>query len=452
MIVAVSARDATGETAEPTVLAASPTPVTADATFEAPPEVSTPPPAPKVFPSSRATRPIGIFYDELSRGTNPFSFIETHGIAEATDPPEKIAALVDRFGIVKIRGVYSSGRSRQLHRTCIDFSGLEPLDYRDVIKRKREWGTGGAPVLNDARFWPYVVEPTLKNVLYHLLGRDIFEFGTAVAAHYSARGLHRDYRMLVENPESAFSIKSPTKRIIRILHYCGTNGGSLGFIPFSHDEELYAKQAKRIGLKRPTEWFDRHRAVLTQARLQRNFVEADEIERHVCWVNADPGDVIVSSSGLLHCGDYLTGPRYFFVSTYAQRDPEVLDQVGGVTAARLSRRYYEFLSAKGFEGSQEILARIAARPPAEEAPDEIADRLLAGARSPLSKQVAASAATSGLSTVRAMLGAARANPSKVDVARRGTQKLLRVPRVAYHRLTDRDGRDTASTPPIDRQR
>lgn len=313
---------------------------------------------PVQYPSARAQRPIGIFYDELSRGVNPFSLIESCGVADVTDSTEHIADLFDRFGIVKIRRVYSPQRSQSLNDLCVDFSGLAPLDFRDVFAKKRKWGTGGAPSLNDERFWPFVADPTIKRVIEALLGPDTFEFGSAVAAHYSARGLHRDYRMLVEDESSPYSFKQPRKRIVRILHYCGLNGGALGYVPFSHDEQKFVEQGRRIGLKRPTEWFDRHRDVLTQARLQRNFVEADEIERHICWAYADPGDIIVSNSAMLHCGEYLTGPRYFFVTTYAESDSGTLPIAVNNATTSKSREFYEFLESEGFLGSRDILDAI----------------------------------------------------------------------------------------------
>lgn len=311
-----------------------------------------------VYPSARASRPIGIFYDELSRGLNPFSLIDTAGVADITDQVETIVDMFNRFGIVKVRRVYSAEKSRLLNQHCIDFSGLKPLDIRDVATRKKKWSTGGAPVLNDERFWPYAADPFLQKLIPALLGPDCLEFGTAVAAHYSARGLHRDYRMLVEKDGSAYSIKNPEKRIVRILHYCGSAGGALGYIPFSHDETAFARQARRIGLTHPTEWFDRHRQVLTNARLKKTFFEADEIERHVCWVHADPGDIIVSNSAMLHCGEYLTAPRYFFVSTYAQSNAETLPLAVSGARTEMAQGYYRYMADMGFPASRTVLDAV----------------------------------------------------------------------------------------------
>ncbi len=312
-------------------------------------------PAAKVYPSARAQRPIGLFYDELSRGVNPFSLIETAGVADASDTTEHISNLFNRFGIVKVRGLYSPQRSKELHEHCIDFSDLKPLDFRDVITRKRKGATGGAPVLKDERFWPYAGDPKIQQVIQAVLGERSFEFGSAVAVHYSARGLHRDFRMLVENDASPYSAKKPTERIVRILHYCGLAGGALGYIPFSHDEEKFAAQSRRIALKHDTQWFDRHREVLTKVRQTRNFVDADEIERHVCWVHADPGDVVISNSAMLHCGEYLTGPRYFFVSTYAASNPETLALATNQARTDTARKYHRYMSERGFKGSEDIL-------------------------------------------------------------------------------------------------
>lgn len=313
-----------------------------------------------VYPSARAARPIGIFYDELSRGLNPFALIDTAGVADITDPIETIVDSFNKFGIVKVRRVYSVERSRLLNQHCIDFSGLKPLDIRDVAAKKKKWSTGGAPVLNDERFWTYAADPFIQKLIPALLGPNAFEFGTAVAAHYSARGLHRDYRMLVEKDGSAYSIKDPKKRIVRILHYCSSAGGALGYIPFSHDERVFAQQSQRIGLKHPTEWFDRHREVLTNARLKKTFFEADEIERHVCWAHADPGDIIVSNSAMLHCGEYLTAPRYFFVSTYAESNAETLPLAASGAKTEMARRYYRYMADQGFSGGQTVLDAVGA--------------------------------------------------------------------------------------------
>lgn len=320
-----------------------------------------PKPEAKVYPSSRAKRPIGISFDEFTRGFNPFSLIESIGVADVTDPVEKIVDLFNRFGIVKLRRVYSAERSRELGQNCIDFSNLKPMDIGQIIAKKKKWATGGAPVLKDKRFWSYAGDPMIQKIIQGLIGERSFEFGTAVAAHYSARGLHRDFRMLVENDESPYSAKKPEKRVIRILHYCGLAGGALGYIPFSHDEEKFAAQSKRIGLSHDTAWFDRHRDVLMQARIQRRFDDADDIDRHICWAHADPGDIIISNSAMLHCGEHLTGPRYFFVSTYAESTPDTVKLATVNIRSDLSKEYYRFMSDQGFKGSDDVLQAAVAR-------------------------------------------------------------------------------------------
>lgn len=319
-------------------------------------------PAKPVYPSARAQRRIGKFYDEFSRGLNPFGFIPTYGVAEASTPVEEIKKLFDMFGVVKVRGVYSAEKSQTLNQHCVDFSKLKPLDLRDIHAGKRDFFAGGAPVLNDDRFWEYAANPTVAKIVKSILTEDCFEFGTSVAAHYSARGLHRDYRMLCEKDGNPYHYNDPKERIVRVLHYCAAehmHGGQLGIIPFSHDMRLWNAQAKRIGLTRHPEWFDRHREALTHARLKRDFVDSDNIERHIVWIATDPGDVIISNSAMLHCGEHITMPRYFFVSTYAKSDVDTVKLASAGVNSETAKSYHRYMHDQGFLGSQKVLDRAA---------------------------------------------------------------------------------------------
>ncbi|WP_350169971.1 hypothetical protein [Ilumatobacter fluminis] len=298
-------------------------------------------------------------YDELTRGVNPFSFIETMGVADATDDPAHIAALMDRFGIVKVRGLYDTERSRELAATIADFSGLAPDDFHKVLSRELEWANGGHPTLNDERFWPFAGDDRLRTIVTAMIGDDMVECGSAISAHFTARPLHRDRRPMVDNPDSPYWTKRPTKRIIRILHYCGTSGGSLGYIPFTHDERMFAERAAHVGFDHDPAWFERHRDVLTTARRERDFTQADQIDRHVCWAHADPGDVIMNTAGIMHCGEFLTGPRYFFVSTYAPADEPHMNITLKQRGAARFRDYHGYMAAHGFAGSARVLDRLA---------------------------------------------------------------------------------------------
>lgn len=318
----------------------------------------------QVVPSSRAKRIMGTYFDEFSRGVNPFGYIPTFGVANATDPKEEIAELFKRFGIVKVRGVYSAKESLALQKLCIGFSKLKPLDLRAIYAGKAKGFAGGAPVLNDSNFWKYSADPTLNAIVQAILGENTTEFGSSVAAHYSARGLHRDYRQLCEKEGSPYNISDPQKSIVRILHYCaGENmaGGMLGFIPFSHDENLFAAQGKRIGLVKDLEWFDTHRKELTDTRKSKNFEFVDEIDRHIVWVPTDPGDVLVTNSAMLHCGEYITGPRYFFVSSYTEVNSETLPMVMGQVKSDTAESYHRHLELCGFKGSSKVLRELEAK-------------------------------------------------------------------------------------------
>lgn len=319
-------------------------------------------PKPAAVDSSlRVQRTIGVSQDKRSRGINAFSLIETCGVAYVTDTAETIAELFNRYGLVKVRGVYSAKLSKVLNEHCIDFSGLRPLDIRDVFAGRKKWVTGGSPVLSDDRFWPYAAEPKVKELIKTLLGENAFEFKTAVAAHYSGRALHRDCRMLVENDYSEYNFHNPKKRVVRVFHYGGAMGGALGYIPFSFNESLFEQQSKRIGLNRPTEWFNRHRQVLEQAHVANSFAELDDLERHICWVHADPGDIVVCNSAMLQCDEHLTGARYFFASTYAESNDETLEvATSGAKDKQRALAYHRFMVEQGFNGSADLLKAVGA--------------------------------------------------------------------------------------------
>lgn len=323
------------------------------------PDPGSPPAA--AVPSARAARRMGNYFDEFSRGMNPFGFIPTFGVADAREGPEAIAALFDRFSIVKVRGVYSQAESAALSRLCAEFAKLEARDFSDVFRGDKKGFAGGAPVLNDRRFWPYATNQHVAAAVQKILGSNAIEFGSSVAAHYSARGIHRDYRLLCEKDGSAYNISKPEKRIVRVLHYCAPEhmqGGMLGIIPFSHDERAFAEQSQRIGLKKPIAWFDTHRDELAKLRISKNFARVDEIDRHVVWVATDPGDVLITNSAMLHCGEHMLSPRYFFVSSYADVNAETLPLARASIRSETARDYLHYLSGLGFGGARSVLEAL----------------------------------------------------------------------------------------------
>ncbi|MGN7750558.1 hypothetical protein [Sinorhizobium sp. 22678] len=313
------------------------------------------------IPSARAKRRLGTFFDEFSRGMNPFGLIPTFGVADANTPVAEIVRLFDKFNIVKVRGVYSAKESAELQRLCILASKLKPLDYLKIFKGEGRGFTGGSPVLNNKNFWPYAANKHVREIVQKILGKNATEFGSSVAAHYSARGIHRDYRQLCEKAGSAYHVSNPQKRIVRVLHYCASEnmqGGMLGVIPFSHDERLFAEQSKRVGNKRPIEWFDTHRDELAKLRTTKDFSVVDEIDRHIVWVATDPGDVLITNSAMLHCGEHMMSPRYFFVSTYTDVNSETLPMAAAQVKSETAKEYHRHLLSLGFGGSKALLKEV----------------------------------------------------------------------------------------------
>lgn len=319
------------------------------------------------YPSARAKRLIGRSYDEFTRGYNPFGLIANFAVLDADASLEEIKEAFLKYGAVKIRGIYSPEKTTRLHDECIKLSKLKPKDLSLVYQSKKSPFAGGFPSVKTNSFWEYAGDKRVAQIVQAILGQNSTEIGNSVAAHYTARGIHRDYRNLTEDPTSDYFFEKPEKRIIRILHYCAPqhmHGGQLGIIPFSHDGKLWAEQTKRIGLKKDLEWFYRHRELVGKLRFSKDFSETDEIERHVVWINADPGDIVVTNSAILHCGEHITMPRYFFVSTYAEANEEILKTTDKTAELsfnikdNLFKEYHQFLVSRGFLGSNKLLKRV----------------------------------------------------------------------------------------------
>jgi len=319
------------------------------------------------YPSARAQKPIGRSYDEFTRGINPFGLIANYAVLDASEPLEKIKEAFIKFGAVKIRGLYKTEKATKLYQQCVELSQLQPKDISLIYNKKKAPFTGGFPSVINDKFWEYAADERLSEIVQAILGNNCLEIGNSVAAHYTARGLHRDYRNLIEDSLSDYYFERPKKRIVRILHYCGPenmHGGTLGIIPFSHDGQLWKAQTKRIGLTKDMQWFYRHRELVGKLRFTKNFSETDDIERHIVWINADPGDIVISNSALLHCGEHMTMPRYFFVSTYAEANEEILSttdktaELSSKISGNVFKEYHEFLLSRGFHGSKVLLERL----------------------------------------------------------------------------------------------
>lgn len=319
------------------------------------------------YRSARAQRPIGRSYDEFTRGYNPFGLLSNFAVLNADAPLEEIKDAFIKYGAVKIRGIYSPEKANDLYNKCITHSKLEPNDLRAVYQRKKKPFAGGFPSVKTNNFWEFAGDKRVAEIVQAILGQDSTEIGNSVAAHYTARGLHRDYRNLIENPASDYFFEKPEKRIIRILHYCAPqhmHAGMLGIIPFSHDGRLWEQETKKIQLNKSLDWFYRHRELLADLRFSKDFFETDDIERHIVWIHTDPGDIVLTNSALLHSGEHITMPRYFFVSTYAEANEEILtttDKTAELSfniEGNLFKEYYEFLASRGFLGSNRLLKRV----------------------------------------------------------------------------------------------
>lgn len=296
--------------------------------------------------------------DEYSRRLNPWRLVSTYGVADASDLSE-VRDLFRKFGIVVVRRAYNPQETADFYQIGKKFTGLEDLDVVHVARRTKKHYVGGSPAVVEPKFWPFVAHPTIKAIAREVYGaQPVVEFGTSMAAHYSARGLHRDFPTWFQDPSTSYNLVNGINTVLRILTYptrAGMPAGTFGFIPFSHRKDLFDKQAARCGIKRPFEWYDNHRQ-LTRLALDTGVGdEVEEMDSHIVWVHLDAGDILLLDARMQHGGDFIVGPRYLFVMSLGAEDTKSKTLLNTRWATQMQPHelaYYEFLNERGLCSAQ----------------------------------------------------------------------------------------------------
>lgn len=295
------------------------------------------------------------YLDEYSQRPNPWLIVPTFGVVDANGDLSQLRSLYETYGVVKVRGLLEPRSTAQLLALMKEFTGLGDLDLAQVTTRKKQPFHGGTPAFRDARLWPIVTHPSIEKIVRLIYGPGpVTEIGTSFAAHYSARGLHRDFHTWSHPTEGSYNLTDDPNSVLRLLIYPnapGRPGGTFGFIPFTHRKVMFEKQAKRIGLLRPFEWYDTHREIAKKAQIDGASAEVDEMDAHIVWTHLDSGDGLLLDARIIHGGDFVIAPRYLFVSSFVRED----DKAKALLTARwraplgpLERGYYEHLHAHGF--------------------------------------------------------------------------------------------------------
>lgn len=295
--------------------------------------------------------------DEYSRRLNLWRLIPTYGVVDISDL-SNVKRLFTAYGIVVVRRAYDADSALKLYELGKEFTGLTDFDVVKVAKRKMSHFVGGRPAVTQPRFWPFITHPNVKKIVREIYGTaDTVEFGTSMAGHYSARGLHRDFPHWYTDPSNAYNLVNGTHSSLRFATYPnrpGVPAGTFGFIPFSHRKDLYDRQAARIGLKRPFEWYDSHRQLARKA-IEMGEVgagaELEEMDSLIMYVNLEPGDVLMLDSRMQHSGDFILGPRYLFLISFGLEDEKTRAMLHGRWKSMKDSEevpYYEHLHREGF--------------------------------------------------------------------------------------------------------
>jgi hypothetical protein len=63
---------------------------------------------------------------------------------------------------------------------------------------------------------------------------------------------------------------------------------------------------------------------------------------------------------MLHCGEHMMSPRYFFVSTYTDVNDETLAMAAAPVKSETAKDYHKYLATLGFGGSNVLLRQVEA--------------------------------------------------------------------------------------------
>jgi hypothetical protein len=61
---------------------------------------------------------------------------------------------------------------------------------------------------------------------------------------------------------------------------------------------------------------------------------------------------------MLHCGEHMMSPRYFFVSSYTEVNDETLAMAAAAIKTDTAKAYHKYLTTLGFGGSNAILKMV----------------------------------------------------------------------------------------------
>lgn len=294
------------------------------------------------------------YLDEYSQRPNPWLIIPTYGVVDANGDLSQLKSLYETYGVVKVRGLLEARSTANLLALMKEVTALGDLDLANVVTRRKQPFHGGTPALKDERIWPIVTHPNIEKIVRLIYGPGpVTEIGTSFAAHYSARGLHRDFPTWSHPTDGTYNLTDDPNSVLRLLIYPnqpGRPGGTFGFIPFTHRKTMFEKQAARIGLKRPFDWYDKHREMTRKAQADGDDAEVAEMDAHIVWTHLDAGDGLLLDARIVHGGDYVIAPRYLFIASFARED----DKAKALLAARWrsplgpkEREYYEYLQGYG---------------------------------------------------------------------------------------------------------
>ncbi|CBS91560.1 hypothetical protein [Azospirillum lipoferum] len=261
---------------------------------------------------------------------NPWERIETFGLIDNEYNKARTKEFYRKFGIVKIKNVYSPEEVKFFLNLFQEITGIQPSDFIDISKGHRSNYVRPGAIGYDSRLWKLANTKKVVEALGSILEEDFGLINSSLAVSYTAWGLHRDGDIfhLDDSPHNLLDDPQHTiPQVLTCFNPPGRPGSRLYFAPFTHSKAIYDVQAASIGLDIPFAYYDSHKAALVTAIRTGDWTLLQEIERYCVPVDCDPGDLLLFDGRLLHKGDRLTGPKYITILTYAKEDPVLLRRI-----------------------------------------------------------------------------------------------------------------------------
>ncbi len=228
----------------------------------------------------------------LQRSLEPahrWAYEQSHAVVNAGGDPSEIRDGFERYGIVKIRDMLTRDEVAQLLAAIKEHTGVDDADYEPVQQGKKKAFAAAGFAANTPDLWPTVLHPRVVACGTAALGeRPVYAGNDKVSVNANSFSFHRDMPgepSVAKYTEVTQAMVSSLLRVVFPVAQPGRPTYRFAFHPFSH-----LVDGPVGGGSEPM------------------------------WLAVEPGDCLMFNPWLIHTGEKLCGPKYFYTFTYGARN------------------------------------------------------------------------------------------------------------------------------------